>query len=50
MVFPEPAAKLLTNKSTNFDIRLTFSFDPEKARLFEPLRKCLSFEKPLTGV
>ena len=39
-----------TYKFTNFDKRLAFSFDPEKARLYEPLRKCLPFEKPLTGV
>ena len=40
----------MTYQFTNLNRRLTFSFDPEKARLFEPPRKCLSFEKPLTGV
>ena len=39
-----------TYKFANVDRWLTFSFDPEKARLFEPPRKCITFEKPLTGV
>ena len=39
-----------TYKFTNFNRKLTFSFDPEKARLFDPPRKCISIEKPLTGV
>ena len=40
----------ITYKFTNFSRELTFSFDPEKARLFKPLIKCLSFNKPLTSV
>ena len=40
----------ITYKFTNFGRKLAFSFDPEKARLFEPSIKCISFEEPLTGV
>jgi len=40
----------ITYKFTNFDRKLTFSFDPQKARLFDPPIKCISLEKPLTGL
>ena len=40
----------ITWKFINSDRKVTFSFDPEKARLFEPPIKCISIEKPLTGV
>jgi hypothetical protein len=36
----------ITYKFTNFDRKLTFSFDPEKARLIQPPRKCISIQKP----
>ena len=48
--YPNQLDKLSTTSNiTNFVSKLTFSFDPEKARLFQPLRICVSFEKPLAG-
>jgi hypothetical protein len=40
----------ITYKFKKFDRKLTFSFDPEKARLIHPPRKCISIQKPLTVV
>ena len=51
MVFPEPAGDHQSCAHLQvFHRKLTFPFDPEKARLFDPPIECISFEKPLTGV
>jgi hypothetical protein len=47
MVFPEPAGWWsITDKFTQFERKLTFSFDPEKTRLIQPPRKGIAIQKP----